>query len=442
MAAGGEASGDTATGGAGAAGGKRGLVSWCLYDWANQGFNTVIGTFIFSTYFTQAVAVDETTGTSLWANALTVAGLVVAVTSPILGAIADRAGKRKPWVAGFAVLCIAASAALALTRPETGWVAFALVGFGVGAFAFEMGNVFYNAMMANLVPPQRMGRLSGWGWGTGYLGGLACLGTCLVLLVGDNALLAPLLPQDAQLPVRLTSLVVALWFAVFSLPFFFLTPDPAPARPLPPRQAVRAGLAQLAGTLKRIRHYAIAVRFLIARMLYNEGLATLFAFGGVYAAGTFGMAYDEILIFAIALNVAAGLGAFGFGWIDDWIGPRTTILIALAVLIAAGTAILLIDRVGLFWALAMLLGLFVGPAQASSRALMARLAPQGMESEMFGLFALSGKAITWLGPLALGLMTDAFDSQRAGMSVIVVLFAAGLLLLLTVPPVPPRSRGG
>ncbi len=184
----------------------------------------------------------------------------------------------------------------------------------------------------------------------------------------------------------------------------------------------------------------MVVKFLIARMLYIDGLATLFAFGGVYAAGTFDMSQHQILLFGISLNVTAAVGAALFAWVDDKIGGKPTILISLLGLILPGLLILFVDSMNIFWGLGMVLGLFVGPVQAASRSLLARMSPPALQNEMFGLFALSGKATAFMGPLLVGWITEWFGSQRAGMGVIIMLFVIGFLLMLTVPAVSPSSK--
>ncbi len=239
-------------------------------------------------------------------------------------------------------------------------------------------------------------------------------------------------------PVRATALLVAVWFSLFALPLFLWTPD----RPTGERtiEALRDGLMTLISTLRNIGRYAQTARFLLARMIYIDGLNTLFAFGGIYAAGTFGMALDEVILFGIAINVTAGIGAASFAWLDDYIGPKRTILIALGGLIWFGGCLLLATGKVWFWVLALPLGLFVGPTQAASRSFMARLAPPDMRAEMFGLFAFSGKATAFLGPLFLAWTTQAFDSQRVGMATIIVFLALGFLLLLPVRD--PRLGSG
>ncbi len=407
--------------------GRRALFSWCLFDWANSAFPTVITTFVFATYFTTTVAESTIAGTAAWGHAQSLAALIIALLGPALGAIADRGGRRKPWLLAFTALCVAACVGLWFTQPERGDVIWALTFVVLGTVGFEIGMVFYNALLPEIAAPERLGRLSGWGWGMGYAGGLACLSVALMGFIQTDAPWFGLAAGTAE-PVQATTLLVAAWVSLFALPLFLWTPDkPRGERTM---EALRNGLVTLVNTLCNIRQYAQTSRFLLARMIYIDGLNTLFAFGGIYAAGTFGMALEEVILFGIAINVTAGIGAACFAWLDDNIGPKRTILIALGGLIGFGGALLLASGKVWFWALALPLGLFVGPAQAASRSFMARLAPPHMRAEMFGLFAFSGKVTAFLGPLFLAWATLAFDSQRAGMATIIVFLAVGFVLLL------------
>jgi UMF1 family MFS transporter len=243
--------------------------------------------------------------------------------------------------------------------------------------------------------------------------------------------------KDEAAHVRATNLLVALWFTLFAVPLFLFSPD-QPATGISPLNAVRSGLSVLAETIRGIRRQRPIVRFLIASALYRDALATLFAVGGLYAAGTFGMSFQQILLFAIGLNVTAGLGAIAFAWLDDAWGSKRVALVSLAGLIGFGVPLLLIVDASLFIVLALGLGIFVGPVQAASRSLMARLSPPGMQTEMFGFYALTGKSVAFLGPLTFGWATSLFDNQRAGMASIVMFFALGFLLLLGVREPPHR----
>lgn len=410
--------------------GRVALASWCLYDWATQGFPTIIVTFVFATYFTEVVASDPVTGTELWGDALSASALLVALSSPLLGAIADQSGRRKPWLLAATLLCIVATALLWFTRADPSSVAWALVFVGVGNFAAETASVFYNAMLPSLAPRGMIGRLSGWGWGLGYAGGIVLLVVSLTVFVqADRPAFG--LDREAWEHVRATPLLVAAWMAVFSIPLFLFTPD-GKATGVGLAAAAQGGARALIATLRRIRSYRQIALYLVARMVYTDGLNTLFIFGGIYAAGQFGMEMDEIVLFGIALNVTAGIGAAAFAWVDDWIGAKRTILIAVAAIIVLAIGLLLVESKTWFWVLGAPIGIFFGPAQSASRSLMARLAPEHLRTEMFGLYAFSGKATAFVGPFVVATVTGWTGSQRAGMATILVFLVAGMALMWPV----------
>lgn len=413
------------------------LLSWGLYDWASSGFPTLIQTFVFPAYFAKAIIGDGAKATSSWGVAIGIAGFLVAIGGPVLGAVADQSGRRKPWIGVFSAVAVLTALALWTAGPVPSSALPALILVAVGTVAVEYASIFYNSMLPALAPPERIGRWSGLGWAMGYAGGLSCLALALVALIRPDP---PLFGLDAAAaePVRATFVLVGLWYALFTLPFFARVPDPrGPARPL--SGAVRGAFRQLADTVRRARRYRGVLGFLGARMIYIDGLATLFAFGGLYAASAFGMSEQKVLLFGIALNVTAGLGAAGFALVDDRIGAKRTILLTLAGLIVPSTLILLVRQEALFWALGLMIGVFVGPVQAASRSYLARTAPAAMRTELFGLFAFSGKATSFLGPLLVSTLTAATGSQRLGMAVIVALFAVGLLLMLAVPADDPKA---
>ncbi|MBT5048875.1 MAG: MFS transporter [Rhodospirillaceae bacterium] len=409
---------------------RRAQFSWCFFDWANSAFPTVIVTFVFATYFTEHVATSKIEGTAQWGYALALSGVAIALLSPVVGAIADKRGGRKPWIAFFSLVCVTCSGLLWFTLPDPGWVVWGLTFFALGNLSFEVGTVFYNSMLPTMVPQDRIGRLSGWGWGLGYFGGIACL---LVIWLAFASPEKPPFGLDPTMMehIRIAGPFVALWFFVFAYPLFLFTPDTNRSG-LSLREAARLGLAGIAKTIRSIREHANIARFLVARLFFIDGLNTLFAFGGIYAAGTFGMDFGEILQFAIALNVAAGIGSMLFAWIDDRIGSKRTVMIALLGIIVVGTPILLVTSKMAFWVLALGIGIFMGPAQAASRTLMARMAPADQITEMFGLFALSGKVTAFMGPAVLAWVTTVFASQRAGMTTVIVFIAIGAAILVTV----------
>jgi UMF1 family MFS transporter len=406
------------------------LWCWASYDWASSPFFAVIITFVFAAYFTEAVAPDPVSGTAWWGWAMTGSALLIALSSPVLGAIADVGGRRKPWLVLYTLLSAAATFALWWVAPSPAWVVPALLLVVLANTTLEIGQAFYNAMLPDLAPESHVGRWSGWGWGLGYVAGIVAL---VILLFGFIQVDTPPLGLDkaAAEHVRIVGPVVAVWFVLFSLPLFLLTPD-RPRGAVPMGEAIRAGLAMLRQTFREVRHYREIVKFLIARLVYNDGLNTLFAFGGIYAAGTFAMDTSEIILFGIGLNVTAGIGAFGFAWLDDRLGSKPTILLALAGLLVFGTIALIATAKSTFWAVGLAVGIFVGPAQSASRTLMARLAPADKRTEMFGLYAFTGKATAFLGPFLFGTATYVFGTQRAGMATILVMFVVGAVLLWQV----------
>lgn len=408
---------------------RRVVLSWSLYDFASSAFNTLVVTFIYSTFFTRFIAPDEVTGTGLWSIGITVTGLVLALLSPWLGAMADRGGYRKRFLVVAALTCITTTALLFL--PQQGEVVVALVLFTVANIAFEMSYVFYNAFLPDIAPPERIGRISGYGWALGYGGGLLCLVIALVVFVQPET--PPFgLSKDTGAPVRATNLLTAVWMLLFSLPIFFLVKESARPAPVSTRALLRQATTQIVDTFHAVRRYRAVFWLLLAHMVYNDGLTTIFAFGGIYAQGTFGFTTEEIILFGIVLNVAAGVGAFAFGFLDDKLGGKRTIVISLVGLFAAALlAVVTTSRTG-FWIAAVGVGILSGPNQSASRSLMGRLVPPDKENEFFGFFALSGKATSFLGPLLLGQLTLAFGSQRAGVAVVLAFFAVGLLLLARV----------
>jgi UMF1 family MFS transporter len=390
----------------------------------------VVSTFVIAAYFTRAIAPDPVTGQAQWGWMQTAAGIGIALASPLLGAVADAGGRRRLMLALCTLVLVGATGALWFARPEPASTLWALGCVGIATIAFELGAVFYNALLPQVAPPERVGRLSGLAWGLGYAGGLACLALALLVLVRPDP---PLFGLDraAAEPVRATALLTAGWIALFAWPVLVFLPDQGGPRP-GWRAALRQGLAEIGVLLRAVPRNPVMLRFLLARLFYTDGLNTLFAFGAIYAAGVFGMSFEKILLFGITLNLTAGLGAAGFGLFEDRIGSRRTVLVSLAAMILLGTGVLVAQSEAQFWALALALGVFIGPAQAASRTLMARLAPPGEAATYFGLFALSGRVTGFLGPAVLALVTTATGSQRAGMATVVAFLALGAAILATV----------
>jgi UMF1 family MFS transporter len=437
------------------------VVSWIFFDWAAQPYFTLITTFVFAPYFATHVAKDPASGQALWGFATAAAGLMIALMSPVLGAIADASGRRKPWIAAFGALLVIGSCAMWFGKPgDPSVIPPLLLAYAVATIGVEFATVFNNAMMPSLVPPNKIGRLSGTGWATGYVGGILSLILVLGFLAANpdtgRTLFGsiPLFGLDAvsHQGDRITGPLTGIWFIIFVAPMFLFTPDYPAKRPL--RDALRAGLIELRQTLGDLPQRKSMAAFLLANMIYTDGLVSLFAFGGIYAAGTFGWHTIQIGTFGILLAIAGTFGAWLGGKLDDSLGPKRVIAGSLVILLSAIIAILLVDKDSIFFVkvappvpggplfsgaaeraylvLGCLIGAAGGPLQAASRTLLVRMAPKDRIAQYFGLFALTGKVTSFIGPLLIGVVTAVTASQKAGMAVLVVFFVAGLALLARV----------
>jgi MFS transporter, UMF1 family len=462
MAAGPRKGKSSARGKAAESAGPLALTGWVLFDWATQPFYTLVVTFLFAPYFVNGFIQEPALGATLWAYATGGAELIAALLAPILGSIADAGFPRKPWIAGFSVLLVAGLCGLWLAIPgQTGMAPLVLLSFALATIGAELATVFNNAMMTSLVSATRLGTLSGIGWATGYVGGLVSLVIVAGLVVADpdtgKTLLGlnPIMPVDlaTRADERLVGPFSALWYVIFVLPLFLFTPDRPGSRAAAP---VKTGLNQLfAGANDLYRNHRQVVLFLLARMLYADGLGAVFAFGGIYAASVFGWGASELGLFGIILTIAGTIGAASGGVLDDRLGSKRVIGWTLCLFILASIGVLSVDKthvlfvhpvepkapgstpfssVGeqVYLAFAILIGLASGPIQAASRTLLARLSPPEKTTEFFGFFSFSGKITAFTAPLAIGAVTAATGSQRIGISTSVVFLIAGLLLLQRV----------
>jgi UMF1 family MFS transporter len=437
------------------------VISWIFFDWAAQPYFTLITTFVFAPYFATHVASDPASGQSLWGFATAAAGLLIALMSPVLGAIADASGRRKPWIAAFGALLVIGSCLMWFGKPgDPTVIPPLLLAYSIATVGAEFATVFNNAMMPSLVPPDQIGRLSGTGWATGYVGGILSLILVLGFLAASpdtGRTLFGFMPLFGLDPVthqgdRISGPLTGIWFIIFVLPMFLLTPD-YPARHSA-RDALREGLIELRQGLRELPKQKSMAAFLLANMIYTDGLVSLFAFGGIYAAGTFGWNTIQIGTFGILLAIAGTFGAWLGGKLDDKLGPKRVISGSMLILLLSIVAILLVDRDSILFVkvaapapggalfsgaaeraylvLGCLIGAAGGPLQAASRTLLIRMAPKDRIAQYFGLFALTGKVTSFVGPLLIGVVTAVTESQKAGMAVLVPFFAMGLVLLARV----------
>ncbi|WP_102959317.1 MFS transporter [Mangrovicella endophytica] len=447
---------------------QRAVWGWMTFDFAAQPFFTVVLTFVFGPYFVSTLAPDPATGQAWWSGAATLAGIFVAVLSPLLGSIADRAGPRKPWIAALAVVKIGALALLWQAAPGSSLlVAAALI---IGAtLAAEFSIVFNDAMLPRLVAREAIGRVSNVAWGLGYAGGMIVLFAVLTLLAASPqtgltlAGLPPLFGLDPATGegARATGPLAALWYLVFVLPMFVLTPDRPRLEGI--SRAVRDGVKDLAATFREVRARRPLFRFMIARMIYQDGVNALLVLGGAFAAGMFGWSITESGLFGIILNITAIIGCLIAGRLDARLGSRAVILMAIATLVVATLGIVSTapgstlfglmplasdDAGGLFatgaeraylgWGL--LIGLAFGPVQASSRSWLAQSVNEDEAGRYFGFYALTGRATSFVATAAVAGVTaaaagttDPVTASRAGMAALIPFFVIGGLALATTP---------
>jgi UMF1 family MFS transporter len=432
----------------------RRIRAWWLFDWANQPYNTLLLTFIFAPYFASAVAPDPVTGQKLWGWMLALTGISIALMAPVLGAIADSAGRWRPWLLLWSVLYIAGSLALwwAVPGAEPLWPI--LLAFAIGMIGLEFGIIFTNALLPGLGRREDLGRISGTGWAIGYAGGVVSLALMLLFLAetdtGRTLIgLAPAFGLDPEMRegTRAVGPFSALWYVVFALPLFLVIPEHR--RPRPAAGAVRKGLAELVTTLRSLPRHPSLFAYLGSSMFYRDALNGIFAFGGIYAAGVLGWSIVQIGVFGITAAVVGAVACWLGGKADSAFGPKPVIVTGIFALVAVCLVVVTTDRsmvLGIplaegsslpdivFYACGAVIGAAGGTLQAASRTMMVRQANPARMTEAFGLYALSGKVTSFLAPGLVALATQITDSQRLGVAPLIGLFLIGLILLVFVKP--------
>ncbi len=443
--------------------GSLAIASWMLFDWAAQPFYTLITTFLFAPYFAAVFIGDATEGGAIWGYTTSAAAILVALGAPILGAMADSRGRLKRLIFLLSIGFVLGQAALWFALPgatENMW--FIVLAVIVATICAEFSAVLNNSLMPHLVRPDQLGRMSGGGWALGYVGGLISLIFMASFVMIDERTglttfgLDPIFNFDITTHEadRFVGPFSALWYVIFVIPFFLLTPD-APRRPEAQRVSLRGALASVGNTLSHIRQLRDVALFFIARMLFIDGLLAIFTFGGIYAVGVFGWPTLVVGYFGIILSVAAGIGAAAGGFLDDRLGSKAVVIGSLLMLIGGALGVISIDKSHvlfvldvappaegagpftstgeiIYLAFAILIGLAGGPLQSASRSLLARMAPPEHMSEFFGFFAFSGKVTAFAAPLLIGILSDTTGSLRIAMSVILVFLFVGLAVMALV----------
>ena len=413
------------------------VLAWGLWDWGSSAFNAVILTFVFSVYLTGTVGADLPGGVSAnsWLGySLGASGLLIALLAPIIGQRADAAGRRKRSVGIWTALTIVCMAGLFAVEDDHRYFAFGLALLAAGSIFFELASVSYNAILVQVSTPATIGRVSGFGWAMGYFGGIVLLlGVYLGLITGEGGLLGA--PTADAFNIRLIAFVAAGWFLVFAVPLIVSVPEVPPPAQRPVRLGVPASYRKLLADLREL--YRVAphtVYFLGASALFRDGVNAIFTFGAVLAVTVYGIDAGDVLLFGVAANVTSAVGALVAGRIDDRVGPKAVVVGSLIGMLVAGGILRAGSGPLLFWRCGLLLTLFVGPVQSSSRTYLARLTPPGHEGQLFGLYATTGRAVSFLAPTLVGVFTTLFASDRAGMIGILLVLGLGLAALWRVRP--------
>ncbi len=436
---------------------KKGVIGWMFFDWAAQPYFTLIITFIFAPYFVAFVAPNAVDGQVMWGNATAIAGIIIAILAPILGSISDLSGPRKPWIAFFSFLAIIGAAGLYWAVPAdigtTNTILLTLGAFIIALIGVEFASVFTNAMMPSLVPRKEMGKLSGSGWALGYVGGVISLIIVLGFMsasaqTGKTMLgFTPILGLDAATHEgdRAAGPFSALWYLIFIIPLFLFTPD---KKTNPGTKAkISEGLSNLWATIKGLPKRRSLSAFLFSSMLYRDGLNALYAFGGIYAATVLGLSIMQVGIFGILAAITGAMGAFFGGRMDAKFGPRPVVFISCWLLVAACTLIVSTTQevtlfvlpissegtpVLVFYLAGALIGAAGGSLQAASRTLLIDQVDKKDATQAFGLYALTGRATSFIGPLAIAAVTAATQSQRIGITPVIALLVLGAIGLFWV----------
>ncbi|MBL4915711.1 MFS transporter [Szabonella alba] len=434
---------------------RKRIWGWYFFDWASQPYNTLLLTFIFGPYITEVLG-DGSRAQAVWGYGIGAAGLVIAVFSPLLGAIADKAGGRMRFIWLFSAMYVLGAWGLWFAAPQDFNLTLVMLSFCIGLIGMEFATTFTNAMMPDLAPPAEIGRLSGTGWAFGYMGGMVALILMLTLLAenrdGVTLLgIAPILGLDPETRegARSVGPLTAIWYAVFMIPFFLWVREPRKPGALPVRRAAATAWPDLRATLAALPQRPSLLNYLLSSMFYRDALNGIYVFGGIYAAGVLGWSPVDLGIFGILGTITGALFAWLGGKADSRFGPKPVIALTVIALTLTTICIIFVSREAVlgmpvaegsrlpdiaFYILGALIGAAGGAMQSASRTMMVRQADPARMTEAFGMYALTGKATSFLAPLSIGIATDLTGSQQLGILPIVLLFVIGLLLLIRVKP--------
>jgi UMF1 family MFS transporter len=448
-----------------ATGDRKRIWGWYWFDWASQPYHTVLLTFIYGPFFASvATAFFVTQGMSepladaraqtVWSMGLTITGLIIGFGGPILGALSDTAGRRRPWIYAFTLLYVIGAWSLWYTDPDGSNIWAMLFAFGIGFIGAEFALVFVNAQLPGLVEDEEVGKTSGSGFAFGYLGGITALFIMLAVFAENDSGttligLEPafgLLDAETREGTRIVGPFVAVWFLVFMIPYFlWVREDHVPRR----KHSISAAMRGLGSSIRGLKDRRSLLNFLLSSMFYRDALNGLYGFGGVYATLVLDWQVTSIGIFGIISALAAALFSWLGGRLDSRLGPKPVIIGAIIALILVIITIVFMDREMIFgvalepgsrlpdivmFGAGVVIGGMGGTLQAASRSLMVRHTDPEAPTESFGLYGLSGRATSFLAPALIGLFTTLTGSARLGVSPLILLFLLGLVLLVWVRP--------
>lgn len=414
---------------------KKTVLAWALWDLGSASFNAVLLTFVFSVYLTDSVGTtieSKYTPATWWGWATAAAGVFIALLAPVVGQRADARGARRKSMGRWTIVTVALMVLLFIIRndePIYFWLGITIL--ALGSVTFELAEVSYFAMLNQISTEHNVGRVSGFGWALGYFGGIFLLLICYFgFIAGDGGIAG--ISTEGGFNIRLVAVFAAIWFLVFAYPVMRRVPEVQP-NPALHSGGIIASYKQLFLTIYRLwQADRSAVYFLISQAIFRDGLAGIFAFGAVLAVKAYGLSPSDVLLFGIAANVVSALGAIASGYLDDLLGPKPVILGSLAAMIITCGYLYFVSGTTQFWIFGLILTLFVGPAQSAARTFLSRMAPEGHEGQMFGLYATTGRAVSWLAPLAFSFFAVRFADDKAGIIGIALVLLIGALLLLVV----------
>ena len=403
------------------------IFNFALYDFANSAFTTIIITFIFATYFAKQIAPNPILGQSYWGWTIGITGFLVAIIGPILGSFADKKNKIVFFIRLFSLLCIIFTSLLWFSKPSQSYLFYTLIIVGVANLFYELSLIFYNSLLKDISTKKNLGKSSGFGFALGYVGGIIILLISIKLFIDNDSLPFGLTKAESE-NIRAVTLLVSIWFLIFSSPFLFFVIREN-------KKKIKKNLSSNFEDLKKLiwkKKISVLGKFLIARMLYADGLNAIIVMGGIFAVGVFNLEIKDLLKLSILMNVTAFIGAFVGGIANDKYGSKIVIIFSLIGLILSSTAILFTFSASMFFFLAAINGLFIGPIQSASRVVITAILNKNNQGKGFGLFATSGKLTSFMGPLLVSTVTFIFASQRIGFSAAIILLLAGLIILLNI----------